>query len=735
MIELATMPESEILVTAIVGMIGIRPTVAAMKAGKDIALANKETLVTAGHIIMPLAEECGVQILPVDSEHSAIFQCLHGENRKEIEKLLITASGGPFRGKTRAELENVTVEQALRHPNWSMGHKITIDSATLVNKGLEVMEAKWLFGVDLDHIQVVVQPKSIIHSMVEFKDGAVMAQLGTPDMKLPIQYALYYPERRFLAGDRLDFAALTQITFEKPDMDTFLGLPMAMQASRTGGSMPTVFNAANERAVALFLAKKIRFLEIYDVIAGAMEAHKTIADPTLEQILAAEQETYEWIANRYKMGDRQHDCKILIAVLIFGITVIIHELGHFLLAKANGITVTEFSIGFGPTVVKTEKGGTVYSLKLLPFGGACQMLGEDGEEEGEGTFNSKSVWARISVVAAGPVFNMILAFFCAIFVISYAGSSPARVTEVADGSPEAEAGLEAGDIITSYEGRHISIGKELNSVMTVRGVPTDEITLEVKKADGEKKTITYEPTVTTRYMMGFNYDDCDRGMEFTYVQQNMPLAAAGVVAGDLLVSINGAPITCVADFTAYQTEHPFDGSAVTLEYEHSGKTKEITVTPVENTYANVQFSYQLREKQSPIGVLKYSVLEIKYWVRTVIDSVSMLITGQYSVNDLSGPVGVVDAIGTAYDDVKSQGVLVTVMTMLNMVILLSSNLGVMNLLPLPALDGGRLVFLIIEAIRRKPIRRDLEGMVHFAGLVSLMALMVYVMIHDVQRIL
>ena len=320
-------------------------------------------------------------------------------------------------------------------------------------------------------------------------------------------------------------------------------------------------------------------------------------------------------------------------------------------------------------------------------------------------------------------------------MISYAGSSPARVTEVADGSPEAEAGLEAGDIITSYEGRHISIGKELNSVMTVQGVPTDEITLEVKKADGEKKTITYEPTVTTRYMMGFNYDDCDRGMEFTYVQQNMPLAAAGVVAGDLLVSINGAPITCVADFTAYQTEHPFDGSDVTLEYEHSGKTKEITVTPVENTYANVQFSYQLREKQSPIGVLKYSVLEIKYWVRTVIDSVGMLITGQYSVNDLSGPVGVVDAIGTAYDDVKSQGVLVTVMTMLNMVILLSSNLGVMNLLPLPALDGGRLVFLIIEAIRRKPIRRDLEGMVHFAGLVLLMALMVYVMIHDVQRIL
>ena len=303
LLEIAVMPEAQVLVTAVVGMIGIRPTIAAIEAGKDIALANKETLVTAGHIIMPLAAKMGVKILPVDSEHSAIFQSLNGEPKGRIEKILLTASGGPFRGKTREQLQNIQVEDALKHPNWSMGRKITIDSSTLVNKGLEVMEAKWLFGVDLDHIQVVVQPKSIIHSMVEFKDGAVMAQLGTPDMKLPIQYALYYPERRFLAGDRLDFAALTQITFEKPDMDTFLGLPMAMQASRTGGSMPTVFNAANERAVALFLAKKIRFLEIYDVIAGAMEAHKTIADPTLEQILAAEQETYEWIANRYKMGE------------------------------------------------------------------------------------------------------------------------------------------------------------------------------------------------------------------------------------------------------------------------------------------------------------------------------------------------------------------------------------------------------------------------------------------------
>ena len=299
LIEIATLPETDILVTAIVGMIGILPTIEAIKAGKDIALANKETLVTAGHIIMPLAERMGVQILPVDSEHSAIFQALHGEDRGVIEKILITASGGPFRGKNRAELENVQVEDALKHPNWSMGQKITIDSATLVNKGREVMEAKWLFGMDLDRIQVVVQPKSIIHSMVEFKDGAVIAQLGTPDMKLPIQYALYYPERRYLPGDRLDFWKLKEITFEKPDTDTFLGLPLAFQAARTGGSMPTVFNAANERAVSKFLHRKIRFLDIYDIISDAMEHHKVIPNPSIEEILAAEQATYERIESRW----------------------------------------------------------------------------------------------------------------------------------------------------------------------------------------------------------------------------------------------------------------------------------------------------------------------------------------------------------------------------------------------------------------------------------------------------
>lgn len=299
LIELARMKESDILVTAIVGMIGIRPTMEGILAGKDIALANKETLVTAGHLIMPLAKECGVNILPVDSEHSAIFQALHGEKRAEVHKLLITASGGPFRGKKTRDLEKVTLEDTLKHPNWVMGQKITVDSATLVNKGLEVMEARWLFDVDLDHIQVVVQPQSIIHSMVEFKDGAVMAQLGTPDMRLPIQYALCYPERRYLAGDRLDFYMLKQITFEEPDRETFKGLPMAIEASARGGSMPTVFNAANELAVRKFLQRKIGFLDIYEIIGQSMSRHTVTENPDLDQILEIEKETYQWIESRW----------------------------------------------------------------------------------------------------------------------------------------------------------------------------------------------------------------------------------------------------------------------------------------------------------------------------------------------------------------------------------------------------------------------------------------------------
>ena len=299
LIEIAQMSGYDILVTAIVGMIGIVPTIHAIKTKKDIALANKETLVTAGHIIMPLAKEYGVKILPVDSEHSAIFQSMNGEKREQVEKLIITASGGPFRTLPKDKFKEIKLEDALKHPNWTMGQKITIDSASMVNKGLEVMEAKWLFDMDLEHIEVVVHPQSVIHSMVEYKDGAIIAQLGTPDIKIPIQYALYYPDRRNLGGTRLDFAKLGQMTFEAPDFDKFEGLSLAFDAAKEGGSMPTVFNAANERAVAKFLAGKIKFVQIPEIIRYSMQNHKVIINPTVEDILELERSTYELIESRW----------------------------------------------------------------------------------------------------------------------------------------------------------------------------------------------------------------------------------------------------------------------------------------------------------------------------------------------------------------------------------------------------------------------------------------------------
>lgn len=303
LLEIAAMPEAEVLVTAIVGMIGIRPTIAAIKAHKAIALANKETLVTAGHIIMPLAKECGVSILPVDSEHSAIFQSMQGQPRGRVHKILLTASGGPFRGRTKEQLAGVTVEDALKHPNWSMGKKITVDSATLVNKGLEVMEARWLFDVDLEQIEVLIHPQSILHSAVEYADGSIIGQMGLPDMKLPIQYALFYPDRKPMDGGRVDLCQISQLTFEKPDMETFAGLSMALAAAGAGGTMPTVYNAANERAVSLFLQKKIRFLQIYELIADCMSAHRIVNNPNVNEILEAEAETYDFI--KQLTGDTQ----------------------------------------------------------------------------------------------------------------------------------------------------------------------------------------------------------------------------------------------------------------------------------------------------------------------------------------------------------------------------------------------------------------------------------------------
>lgn len=303
LLEIAAMPEADILVTAVVGMIGIRPTIAAIEAKKTIALANKETLVTAGHLIMPLAKERGVSIFPVDSEHSAIFQSLQGQPRARVQKILLTASGGPFRGKTKEQLAGMTVEDALRHPNWSMGKKVTIDSATLVNKGLEVMEARWLFDVDLEQIEVLIHPQSILHSAVQFADGSIIGQMGLPDMKLPIQYALFYPDRKPMGGEQADLCRIAQLTFEKPDTETFSGLSMALEAAEAGGTMPTVFNAANERAVSLFLQKKIRFLQIYELIKACMSAHRIVNNPNVNEILEAEAQTYDFI--KQLTGDAQ----------------------------------------------------------------------------------------------------------------------------------------------------------------------------------------------------------------------------------------------------------------------------------------------------------------------------------------------------------------------------------------------------------------------------------------------
>ena len=425
---------------------------------------------------------------------------------------------------------------------------------------------------------------------------------------------------------------------------------------------------------------------------------------------------------------------IIIAILIFSLIIIFHELGHFLLAKANHITVTEFAVGMGPILLKTTRGETTYALKLLPFGGSCSMLGEDEEEEGEGSFNSKSVGARMAVIAAGPLFNLLLAFLLSVIVISYAGSGPARVIEVAEGSPEAEAGLEAGDVITSYNGRHISLGKELNTTVSMHGVPADQVRLTVERG-GETKEIVYAPTVTESYRLGFSYDDDEDGALVVTVEKGLPMDEAGIQVGDVVTGINGVSIGSSQDLIDYLAENPLTGDSVTVTYLHNGNERQAAPTPVMSSYASLNFSYSLREDQSSLGILKYSVLEVKYWVEMVIDSLGMLFTGQYQLSDLSGPVGVVDAIGKSIDSASSYGIVMEIMTALNMAILLSANLGVMNLIPFHALDGGRLVFLIVEAVRRKPLKRDVEGMIHFGGLILLMVLMVYVLINDVGRIL
>lgn len=427
--------------------------------------------------------------------------------------------------------------------------------------------------------------------------------------------------------------------------------------------------------------------------------------------------------------------KIILALLIFSVVVIIHELGHFLFAKANHIMVTEFSIGMGPTLLSTVKHETKYSLKLLPFGGSCMMLGENGEEDSEASFNSKSVWARMSVIIAGPLFNLILAFFISIVIISLVGSDPARVTAVKEGSPEYEAGLREGDIITKYEGSGISIGRELYTKMNLDGIPADQISLTYER-DGERHKISYIPESEQKYMMGYTYyPEMEGKAEIVSLSVGYPMAKAGLQVGDIILEVDGTVINSNQELSRYFEEHPMDGSPVKITYQHGSRIHDTEVTPELVKNAQLGFAYNMnREKQPPLGVLKYSVCEIKYWVKTTVKSIGMLITGKFSFNDLSGPVGVVDQIGKTIEESRSDGGFYVVLNLLNFMILLSANLGVMNLIPFPALDGGRLVFLVVEAIRGKGIKQEVEGMVNFAGLMLLMALMVFVMFNDIRKL-
>lgn len=425
---------------------------------------------------------------------------------------------------------------------------------------------------------------------------------------------------------------------------------------------------------------------------------------------------------------------IVIAVLILGIVIIVHEFGHFLLAKTNGIVVEEFSVGMGPRILSTERGGTRYSLKMIPFGGSCMMRGEDEDDSGEGSFNSKSVLRRMSVIAAGPIFNFILAFFGALIIISIIGYDPPEVTSVAEGSAEAEAGLKEGDVITRFDGKKISLGRDLYAYMNLEGLQDKDITVSFIR-DGEEHTIQYHPKTQKRYMLGFSYNPTEEQPEIMSVVLGGVLEKAGLQAGDYIYAIDGNKVNTGIELGEYFTEHPLGDEPVTVTYLRDGLEYDVEVTPESVNYVEQGFGYNMaRVKTSPLGVLKYSALEVRYWINVTLQSFKMLVTGKLGLDNMSGPVGVVDAIGDAYEESKSEGTLITWLTMINMMILISANLGVVNLLPLPALDGGRLVFLIIEGIRGKSVNREAEGMVHFAGLLLLMALLLFVTFKDVRNL-
>lgn len=414
--------------------------------------------------------------------------------------------------------------------------------------------------------------------------------------------------------------------------------------------------------------------------------------------------------------------------------IIVHEFGHFILAKTNGIVVEEFSVGMGPRLLSVVKGGTRYSLKLIPFGGSCMMRGEDGEDTEEGSFNSRSVWRRISVIVAGPLFNFVLAFFGAMIIISIIGYDPPEVLQVAEGSPEERAGLQAGDVITEFNGKNIYLGRDLDTYLMLEGMPEEEITVKVER-DGKEHAISYTSQKQFRYMLGFTYYETEEQPQVATLSLGGVLEKAGLQVGDYIYAINGQQVKTGIELKKYFDEHPLGEDAITLTYLRDGLEYDVEVTPEATDYVERGFVYNLgRVKTNPLGVLKYSALEVRYWINTTLQSFKMLFTGKIGLDSLSGPVGVVNVIGDAYEESKSEGSLITWMTMLNLLIFISANLGVANLLPLPALDGGRLVFLLIEAVRGKPVKREVEGMVHFAGLLLLMGLLLVVTFRDIRNL-
>ena len=429
--------------------------------------------------------------------------------------------------------------------------------------------------------------------------------------------------------------------------------------------------------------------------------------------------------------------RIVIAILVFSILILFHELGHFWFAKKSGIIVDEFSLGMGPRIISKEKNGTLYSLKVFPFGGSCAMRGDDNDDIEPGSFNAAPIWGRIAAVAAGPIFNFILAFVIAVIIVGVMGYDPPQVVAVEAGSPVAEAGLLEGDMITKFNGKRIALGRDLFNYETFKGLKEETIMVEFTR-NGEKKAITYLPTSVERFMMGFTYpgEQDNLPAEVSSVVIGSEMAKAGIVPKDIITGINGTVIKTAKELDNYLNEHPLTGEEIQLSYERNGKSKEVTITPVKTTSVDMGFTYNSGGyiKTTPLKVARYALEEMRFWVDTTFSSVKMLVTGQVGINELSGPIGVINVIGDTYEDGKERGALITWMSVLNIMLLLSVNLGIMNLLPLPALDGGRLIFLLLEAVRGRPTNRKIEGMVHVGGLVLLLSLMAYVTFHDIIKL-